>query len=255
MTRPHGPRLYVVARPVFDEQAVAAFLTDEDLVWRRTDGATAPEEIVELAGRVCYLSFGDRQSPRTNSAYVTRLVEAGHHSVLEHATWSFVLTRVTRAFTHQFVRHRIGFSYSQLSQQYHDERDAEPLIPDVIAADPRLAAIWRDGVDAARGAYRSLIDALEDEDLGLSGLERIRLMRSAARTVLPAATETKIAFTANARALRHFLAERGRLPGDDEMRDVSVLLLETMRREAPSLFADFHVRPGQRGEEVVASDR
>ena len=68
-----------------------------------------------------------------------------------------------------------------------------------------------------------------------------RRIRSAARSVLPEAVESKVAFTANARAIRHFLDIRGSILGDDEMRFVSALLLQAVRREAPAVFADFSV--------------
>src|SRR5262249_24968483 len=115
---------YLVTKPAFDVNVFLAFVADEKLTWRRSPGARAAEEIVEGAGRVCYLSFGTRQAPRTNSEYISHLIAMGHESVLEHVTWGFVLTGVSRAFTHQMVRHRVGFAFSQLSQQYHDERDA-----------------------------------------------------------------------------------------------------------------------------------
>jgi len=247
------PRLFVVARPALDEAALEAFLDSEDTTWRRTAKALPPEEVVELAGRLCYMSYGDRQSPKDNRGYIEHLVKQGHDSVLEHATWTFILAGVTRAFTHQFVRHRIGFSYSQLSQQYHDERDADAVMPEVIRGDPQLATLWADAVDAAQRTYRRLADELSARDVGLPDPERRRLFRSAARTVLPEATETKIAFTANARSLRHFLYERGNLPGDEEMRTVSILLLDTMTREAPALFGDFEVREGPGGKDVVTT--
>lgn len=255
MTSPVAPdpQLYVVARPALDLEAVAAFLDGSGMDWRRSPEAGAPEELVELAGRVCYMSFGPRQSPRTNSEYLARLVEQGHHSVLEHAAWTFFLTGVSRAFTHQFVRHRVGFSYSQLSQQYHDERETPAVMPETIRARPRLAETWRQAVESAQTAYRELVDVLAEEHFDLSEREARRLVRSAARTVLPAATETKIAFTANARALRHFLVERGSLAGDEEMRAVSVLILETLHGEAPALFADLTTTSGPAGPEVVVA--
>ena len=106
-----------------------AFLNDEGTNWRRTQGATGIEELIEVSGRVCYMSFGPDQSPRPNRDYVANLLRMRHESVLEHASWTLLLTGVSRAFTHQLVRHRAGFSYSQLSQQYHDERDATFVEP------------------------------------------------------------------------------------------------------------------------------
>ena len=244
------PVLHTLARPALDDSAVEAFLEKGGLGWRRSPSASDAEEIVEFAGRVCYMSFGRRQSARSNDEYIARLVTQGHHSVLEHATWTFLLTGISRAFTHQFVRHRIGFSYSQLSQQYHDERDASAVMPDAVRARPAVAATWRRAVEHAQQAYREILEALEHDESPLESREALRLVRSSARTVLPAATETAIAFTANARALRHFLEERGGIAGDEEMRAVCVLVLAAMQTEAPSLFADFSTVEGPAGPEV-----
>jgi thymidylate synthase (FAD) len=247
-----GPQLHIIARPALDSEAVSAFLQNEELAWRRTEGARDSEELVEVAGRVCYLSFGARQSPKTNAEYIRNLVDAGHESVLEHATWTFVLAGVTRAFSHQLVRHRIGFSYSQLSQQYHDERDAGAIMPEIVRKHNDLADAWRSTVARTQQTYRQLVEELSARSIELSEPERRRLLRSAARTVLPAATETKIAFTANARSLRHFLTERGNLPGDEEMRRVSVVLLEKMQDEAPALFSDFAILSAVDGFPLVS---
>jgi thymidylate synthase (FAD) len=233
--------LRIVARPALDLVAISEFLEGEATEWRRTPGMPPAEELIEFAGRVCYLSFGSRQSPKDTAAYVRSLVDQGHHSVLEHASWSFLLTGVSRAFTHQLVRHRIGFSYSQLSQQYHDESDAEAVVPAAVRRHPAAVETWKAAVDRSHVAYRELLRLLaagHDAD-DLPERERLRLERSAARSVLPAATETKILFTANARALRHFLDERGAIVGDEEMRVVSALLLRAVSAEAPELFSDF----------------
>lgn len=245
-----APWLHVIARPALDVAAVDAFLAAERTEWSRTEGAVPPDELVEIAGRLCYMSFGERQSSKDNATYIAHLVDQGHHSVLEHATWTFILTGITRAFTHQFVRHRIGFSYSQLSQQYHDERTSQALMPELVRRHPDLAAKWSKAVELSQRTYKDLADELDARTSELSERERRRLLRSAARTVLPASTETKIAFTANARSLRHFLNERGNLPGDDEMRRVSVLLLKAMQKEAPALFADLQVVKGLAGPEI-----
>jgi thymidylate synthase (FAD) len=244
MANLNSARLYVVARPALDEAEIARFLDDEGTEWRRTSSAQQAEELIELAGRLCYFSFGKRQSPRDASAYIRRLVDAGHHSVLEHAAWSFVLTGVSRGFSHQMVRHRIGFSYSQLSQQYHDEREALAVVPPAIEGNPELVVTWHEAVEQARMAYRTLLDTMERATQEPLRGEQLRLVRTAARSVLPAATETKICFTANARAIRHFLAERGNLEGDEEMRVVSALLFRAMKREAPLLVPDFEERTG-----------
>lgn len=236
-------QLFLIARPSFEISTFGRFLESEGETWSRSEVATEAENLVEVAGRVCYMSFSRRQSPKSNSEYIGRLIEQGHESVLEHVSWSFILTGVSRAFTHQFVRHRVGFAYSQLSQQYRDQSQTALIEPLGIAADPALSRVWRSSMRQALAAYRQLIGAMESELLSRPGAQRRRELerriRSSARSVLPEAVETKVAFTANARALRHFLEIRGAILGDDEMRIVSALVFKAVQREAPALFADF----------------
>ncbi|MDX6452576.1 MAG: thymidylate synthase [Gaiellaceae bacterium] len=250
-----SPRLYLVARPTFDVDAFLSFLESEKAIWLRTDDVSDSEEIVEAAGRICYMSFGERQSPRTNPEYLQNLVRLGHESVLEHVSWSFVLAGVSRAFTHQLVRHRVGFSFSQLSQQYRDQGDVEPVRPAAVDLDERVAAVWEDAMSTTRAAYREILSFLETDDglpLPAEKRERVRAIRSAARSVLPEATESVIFMTVNARAARHFLNVRGAIRGDEEMRVVSAAMLSMLAREAPGLFSDFSLEVADDGLPLVA---
>jgi thymidylate synthase (FAD) len=235
-----GPRIYLISRPVLNDEAIKSFLSDERAKWRRSTGASAAEEIVELGGRVCYMSFGEAQSRRRNDEYIRNLIEMGHESVLEHATWTFVLSGVSRSFSHQFVRHRVGFAFSQLSQQYHDETEASFVVPDALLGHQRAEEVWRASLQQARRAYAVVLEEIQAPTKP-STREQRRALRSAARSVLPNATETKIVVTANARAIRHFLNVRGNIAGDPEMRKVSALLLQVMKSEAPALFEDFEL--------------
>lgn len=121
------PSLYLLSRPHFTNE-YQAFLAKTGVIWQETKVSDA-ERVVEFAGRICYMSFGARQSPRDNAAYIANLIDQGHDSVLEHASWTFLLDGVSRSLTHQLIRHKIGFSYSQLSQQYYDHSAAEFLMP------------------------------------------------------------------------------------------------------------------------------
>ncbi len=239
------PKVYLVGRSSFDLAAFQEFLRDEAVDWRQTPGAGAAQEIVETAGRVCYMSFGDRQSPRTNEEYIHNLVRQGHESVLEHVTWSFLIIGVSRGFSHQLVRHRVGFAFSQLSQQYHDESEAVFVAPSAVSAIPDLAELWEESLANSKNAYEEILRFFESADAeGPSEFKKrewMRAIRSAARSVLPNATETKVFVTINARALRHFLSIRGSIPGDEEMRKVSALLRAHVKEVAPALFADFVV--------------
>ncbi len=240
MGEAEGLRVWILARPHFDV-AHAEFLHARGLEWTVSSDATDAERLIEFAGRLCYMSFGRNQYTIGTSRYIRHLIAQGHESVIEHAVWSFLLTGISRSFSHQLVRHRVGFSFSQLSQQYHDEHGFELVLPPDIDGIPGARSAIETTAEAARKAYAALI-ALASEADHLSEVgrrERLRAHRSLARSVLPNATETKLVVTANARALRHFFRLRGTIEGDLEMRLVAAELLAAIAPDAPSVFSDF----------------
>lgn len=248
-------RIYIISRPQFDLDAFCDFLNNVDGKWRRSAEATEAEEVVECAGRLCYMSFGRMQSPKTNEQYIRHLIEMGHESVLEHVNWTILIEGVSRAFTHQLVRHRVGFAFSQLSQQYHDESDAEFVEPAILERFPSAQKAWKRAIEVAQNAYIQIKSVASEEgerlDLDNQGREVLRAIRSLARSVLPNATETKIVVTANGRAIRHFLRVRGTIPGDAEMRLVAAKILTLLSAEAPALFYDFKVETFSDGYPIV----
>ncbi len=238
------PKVYVVGRQSLDPAAIDRFLEDHAASWQ-TDTEVGGEALAEMAGRVCYMSYG--KGRRTNREFIEHIVEVGHGSVLEHAVWSFLVTGVSRSFTHELIRHR-HFSYSQLSQRYVDESHSDYIEPDGIAADPELHAIWTDAVNTARAAYVRLVEGLQKQYAQVPDRTlRRKLARQAARSVLPNATETKIFVTGNVRALRHFIELRGSEHADVEIRKVAVQVLKLMQAEAPAMFSDYELVPLEDG--------
>jgi thymidylate synthase (FAD) len=251
----YEPIVHVISRPIFLEEH-RVFLESQKQQWDREHGgkATDAELLIEFAGRTCYMSFS-RPAPLTTQKYIENLVTKGHESVLEHASWTFVLSGVSRAFTHQLVRHRVGFAYSQLSQQYHDERGSRLIVPVELLSNPSLLEAWKKALLDSKETYDHLVKSLGVDDLK-GGLDKTkselrRALRSAARSVLPNAIETIISVTANARALRHFLKVRGSIEGDLEMRRVSAALMSSIKPEAPSAFFDFSVETAPDGYPIV----
>ncbi|MCZ2344438.1 MAG: FAD-dependent thymidylate synthase [Bacteroidales bacterium] len=248
-----APTVYVLGRQTIDDAALTQFLNDHGVSWQ-SDSAIAAEVLTESAGRVCYMSFA-RPRPGGNAAYLGHIMEVGHGSVLEHAVWNLLITGVSRSLTHELVRHRAGMGYSQLSQRYVDESVAEYVEPAIIAADPELHAIWRDAVAHAHRSYVTLADKLHAKlaDPGAAAAAmlppdadrttRRKTARQAARSVLPNATETKIFVTANARALRHFLEQRGSAFAEPEIRTLANVILNILQQESPNLFGDYQRVP------------
>jgi thymidylate synthase (FAD) len=248
------PRVYLLGRQVIDEEALAAFLADHDVSQWTTDTAVAGEKLIETAGRVCYMSF-QRPRPGGNKAYIGHLLEVGHGSVLEHAVFNLLFTGVSRSLTHELVRHRAGFGFSQLSQRFVDESKCAFVEPEVIAADSELHRIWLESVQASQAAYRALADRLTETFKYLPDKTlRRKKAREAARSVLPNATETKIFVTANARALRHFIEMRGDAAADVEIRGLAVAVLKLLQQEAPNLFGDYTLTDLPEGGQAVTTE-
>jgi len=248
----HTPRVYLVGRQTVEADAVEQFLEDHGLSWE-TDTEIGAEMLCEMAGRLCYMSFG--KGRKTNQEYLGNIIEVQHGSVLEHAAWSFVFTGISRSFTHELVRHRAGFGYSQLSQRYVDESTCDFVEPACIADDPELHTIWEAAIAQSHEAYGRLVEGLarKFKDEPESTLRR-KLARQAARSVLPNATETKIFVTGNARAWRHFVELRANEHAEIEIRGLAVQVLRILQKEAPNVFGDYVVEPLPDGTEVARTE-
>jgi thymidylate synthase (FAD) len=202
-----------------------------------TDG----ERLAEFAGRLCYMSQHN-PAKRETREYLENIKKQGHGSVLEHANYSILVEGVSRSLTHELVRHRAGFAYSQLSQRYVDESEASFVIPPAIAGDEALESAWRNQVEGAQKVYVSLVAQLMERYGWVADkVHRRKMAREAARAVLPNATETKIVITGNARAWRTMLELRSSEGAEMEIRRFAIMTLRLLQSEAPAFLSDFEV--------------
>lgn len=236
------PKVYLLGRQAVAEDELARFLSDAGMLFT-TDTRVAAEMLNEVAGRTCYMSFG--KGRKSNREYLENILSSKHGSVLEHAVWSFLITGVSRSLTHELVRHRAGFGFSQLSQRYVDESDACYVVPPLYQSNGALRQKWEQAVDAAQKAYEDLAEAtaafVQEQHPGMAPRDRRKWARQAARSVLPNACETKIFVTANSRAWRHFLELRGSPHAETEIRLLAVELCGILRRESPNIFQDLEI--------------
>ena len=191
-----------------------------------------PEALIYAAFRQCYHKgfVGDmwprllagEVSPEVQGQFIGEISNSGHTSPLEHVQLTFAAEGVSRALTHQLVRHRIA-SYSQQSQRYVGEHDFEAIVPPSIAARPEAAAKFAALMAQIRTAYEELTD------LGIP--------KEDARYVLANATETKVVITMNARTLLHFFSLRCCMRAQWEIRAMAEAMLKEARQAAPLLFA------------------
>ena len=233
------PRVTLIARPEFLEPAHLP------VQWK--GDASDGERLAEFAGRICYMSQRNPAN-RTTAEYLENIKKQGHGSVLEHAVYVLLLEGISRSCSHELVRHRAGFGYSQLSQRYVDESHAAFVMPPAVIGDERLEADWLAQVGAAQEAYVRAVDALMERYAWVEDkVHRRKMAREAARSVLPNATEVKIVVSANARAWRTMLELRTGEGAELEIRRLAVACLRALQSCAPAFFSDFEI--------YVAGDR
>jgi thymidylate synthase (FAD) len=236
------PKVYLLGRQELVKDELARFLTDEGLEFT-TDSSQAAEVLAEAAGRTCYMSFG--KGRKSNQEYIENILASKHGSVIEHAVWNLLITGVSRALTHELVRHRVGFGYSQLSQRYVDEGEARYVVPPLFQQDDALRAKWQQSVETVAQAYRDLAAAAAEfvqlQHPDMAARDRRKWARQAARSILPNACETKIFVTGNSRAWRHFLELRGSPHADTEIRLLAVEVGRVLVKESPNIFHDVEI--------------
>jgi thymidylate synthase (FAD) len=187
----------------------------------RGDGSA--EGLLEQAGRACY-----RSVPKGDPGKFLRArVGEGHESIIEHASVTFEIRGISRACSHQLVRHRIA-SYSQESQRYVDMSAPVFVVPPTIAENSEAVAVWED-------CMRQVVDAYHK-------LRNLGARKEDARFVLPNATATLIIVTMNFRSLRHFFMVRCDKAAQWEIRDLALEMLKQVNDLAPGVFGDLFER-------------
>lgn len=204
--------------------AITSYLGGEDISQQGTPesltSAAPTEKLIEYAGRMCYRSQGGG-TPQATARFIQKRVEEGHESIIEHSSASFEISGISRACSHQLVRHRLA-SYSQESQRYVDMSDPEWVVPPDVAANPEAMAIWEDSLRQTQEAYRQL--------------RALGIQKEDARFLLPNAAATRLIMTANFRELLHLFRIRISPHAQWEICQVAIRMLEEVHERAPNVF-------------------
>lgn len=181
------------------------------------------DAICAAAGRSCYSEKPAHEIVKDVDSQKTlgHIVGMGHHSVVEHAVFTFSVEGVSRSLTHQLVRHRIA-SFSQQSQRYVPLNEPTYVIPKTIESDPELKKVYEETMQTIWTSYRRLGEKIPVED---------------ARYVLPNGCTTNITITMNARELLHFFSLRCCNRAQWEIREMADLMLRICKEKSPTIFA------------------
>ena len=183
------------------------------------------EKLIEQAGRTAYQSF-DKQKEGSEKEFIKMLIKKGHLSVLEHVYATFRIKGVSRALTHQLIRHRLC-SFTQKSQRWVSESGFNYITPDSIKTNRKAKEVYDFFMALAKDTYNALIE--------------IGIPKEDARFVLPNATETEIVVTANLREWRHIILLRGSKSAQWEIRRLAIKILEILKQYVPTVFMDLKI--------------
>jgi len=193
-----------------------------------------PEEVVAMAAKLCYSpssveDLKQKIEEKDQTAFVEKLAAIGHLSPIEHISFTFGIGGISRACSHQLVRHRLA-SYSQQSQRYVKAEQFDYIIPPSIKQDPALTREFERCMAEAQANYNKVLKRLDE--LGYKG----EAGQQDARYLLPNAAETRIVMTMNARELLHFFRVRCCNRAQWEIREMAERMLGLVKGIAPTIF-------------------
>lgn len=257
------PGVVLFAQTSVDVEQIKPFLEGFDLQFGEyveDVPIDAGAQVCKIAGQLCYMSFGPKRTTNKNAdAYFENIKRSKHGSVLEHATYTFLFYGIGRDVTHELVRHRAGFGFSQISQRYV----AGPVLrfverPDQ-AADKLLHFYFMNRIDLIVAEYdkvtERLLELQKEEDIsGLSKTDLRKQVRQSSRSCLPNETEAPIVVTANARAWRHFIEMRANPHADVMIRRLASLVCKILQSNSPLIFGDYVLEEDKNGLLVASTE-
>jgi thymidylate synthase (FAD) len=263
-----APGVVMLARPQTKVAGLAGFLEgfDPELGFPAylNDPIPLPDssQLCKIAGQVCYASFGPRRTTNENAAeYFERLTSAGHGSVLEHASFSFLLYGTSRSVTHELVRHRAGVGFSQISQRYVSGSVLRFVERPEYQDDEELHRLFEERAERAAAEYGEMAERLLERQEGGSSMlsadyktDARKKLQQTARSLLPNETEAPMVFTGNVRALRHIVEMRADAHAESEIRNLAVRLILCLLTADPILFGDYEIGRLPDGTFTVATE-
>lgn len=222
-----------------EEYGELGYLEDPDNV----PGIGGGGALIKFAGQLCYLAFGDKRSWNKDAGrYFDNFMRQKHGSLLEHVSFSVLLWGVSRALTHELVRHRVGIGFSQVSQRYVGADRVRFVEGYETQDDGEGHALFMRHIDQSRAMFMERTDFLATimpRHAEESQTEHRKRLNQGARRVLPNETEAPVVVTANLRSWRHIFTQRCSRHADAEIRNAMLPALDAAIEAYPLVFGDF----------------
>ena len=238
------PRVFLVAATEMIASGVYDYLTEIGAEGWTSNATSPPDLLAEFAGRLCYRSWKPGLNANVtkvregNREYLANVISQRHSSVFEHASVSFIFHNVSRVFTHELVRHRVGVGISQESLRYVRLTDLGFWMPPAIAQHPEMGALARAVVEGLEGFQIKLANAFMLDDPGKDFALK-KALTSAMRRFAPLGLATGLLWTANMRTLRHVIEQRTAPGAEEEIRLVFDEVARLVTARYPATFQDF----------------
>lgn len=241
------PSVFIVGETKVDQEGLQAMLAEIGVPDWHSDSESSAEVLVEAAGKLCYMSFDTKLNQnltktggRSNFDYIQDgIIATKHGSVLEHVAVNIAFINVSRVFTHELVRHRVGASYSQTSGRYVRTDELSFWMPQVIRENIELAGLFEEAIIHQEEIIKKMEEVSGINRMkGKEDFEKKKQLTSAFRRIVGNGVANNIMATYNHRALRHLCSIRTSRHAEEEIRIGFNLLFEQLRDRYPAIYAD-----------------
>ena len=239
------PQVFLIGESTVNKEGLSAFLTHLGAPEWSSNAPTDIELLTEVYGRACYKSFGTELNPNltrvrgSNETYISNVIEKGDGSVLEHGVANFFFCDVSRVFTHELVRHRVGTAMSQESLRYVRLTDLDWYAPICIQENAAAMTIFEKTMDGLSNLQKDLSELYELDTTNDFNFKK--QITSAMRRIAPIGLATNIGWSCNMRTLRHVIEMRTAPGAEEEIRIVFSKVADIAIKRWPNLFADYEV--------------
>ena len=239
------PKVFLLGETQANRQGIRALLEHLGAPdWYSSDATSDSELLTEIMGRSCYKSFGTKLNPnitrvrKTNKSYLTNTLEKGDGSIFEHCVTNWFFADVSRVFTHELVRHRVGVAISQESLRFVRLTDLNWYAPTVVEESEDAMKIYSETMETLSQIQRDLADLFEMEE-GDKDFDLKKKLTSTFRRLAPLGLATNIGWSANFRTLRHVIEQRTAPWAEEEIRLVFSEVGTIAMERWPHIFADY----------------
>ena len=239
------PKVFLIGESQVNREGLQDFLNHMRASEWTSDASTDVELLTEVYGRSCYKSFGTELNPNitrvrgSNQSYISNIIDKGDGSVLEHGVANFFFCDVSRVFTHELVRHRVGTAMSQESLRYVRLTDLDWYAPVCIQEDEQAMTMFTKTFEQLSQLQREMAEIFDLDAPG--SFDRKKKITSAMRRIAPIGLATNIGWSTNFRNLRHVIEMRTSPWAEEEIRLVFGQVAEIAIKRWGNLFSDYNM--------------